>query len=149
MKKIMTTILVAAFLLTTTAWPAQVQAADNESEPSYKYEEGYETGWQDGWKTGFHDGEKSGYEEGYEDGYVDGCESGYNAGVESGVDEALEAMGCEDDGVKEAILNNLYWERYYEETPEDEWEDSDYELRIEELPEYPESDQNGKIYNKS
>ena len=118
-------VLTAMFLM-TTAWSVQAQAATSETDPSIQYEDGYEDGYHEGWKDGFKVGEESGYEAGYEVGYEDGCDSGYEAGVEVGVFAALEATGCEDEGVKESVLNSLYWERYIAETPEGEVEYSDY-----------------------
>ena len=128
-------ILVAAFLLTTTAWPVQAKAADTESEPSYEYEEGYGTGYQEGWREGFQDGSEFGYEDGYETGYADGCEDGYNAGVDSVIGYFVDYYEL-DEGIEESLRANEYWRRTIEE--EGGNVDSDYvEFYIEELPEYP------------
>lgn len=125
-QKILAVLAVTMFLLTLSMPPVKIHAATNETEPSIQYEDGYEDGYHEGWKDGFKVGEESGYEAGYEVGYEDGCDSGYEAGVEAGVFAALEATGCEDEGVKESVLNSLYWERYISETPEGEVEYSDY-----------------------
>lgn len=131
------TILMATMIILTATWPVQAKAADTNSNPPYEYEDGFESGYQAGWRDGYKDGSQDGYEEGTQDGYEYGCEDGYNAGVEAGVFAALEATGCEDEGVKESVLNSLYWDRYCKETPQDEWDDSDYTLQKEELTKYP------------
>ncbi len=128
-------VLTAVFLVTGLYMPAQVQAANNEPETSYEYEDGFESGYHEGWKQGFHDGEEFGYESGYEAGYEAGCEDGYNAGEDSTIGFFVEYYGL-DEGIEESLRANEYWRRTIEE--EGENVDSDYmEFYWEELPEYP------------
>ncbi len=153
MKKLITTMLVTLMM---SCLCVPVQAANNlqsfqnvnslmivqaqaDDEPSYEYEDGYETGWQDGWKDGYQVGEDSGYKEGFqageESGYKEGCESGYNAGVDSTIGFFVEYYEL-DEGIEESLRANEYWRKTINE--EGANVNSDYaKFYTEEFPEYP------------
>lgn len=124
MKKIqkIMTILMATMIILTATWPVQAKAADTNSNPPYEYEDGFESGYQAGWRDGYKDGSQDGYEEGTQDGYEDGCEAGYNAGVDSIIGWVAEEYDIEE----EALRAMSYWDSYYGQTPQEDWEYSDY-----------------------
>lgn len=135
MKKHKKLVIIAVLMALLTGMPSLVQAANNEPEQtSFEYEDGYESGYHAGWKEGYKVGEDSAYEEGYGDGYEAGCQSGYEAGADSIIGWVSEVYGVEE----ETLRAKAYWEKYYDQTPQEDWEYSDYaEFYTDEITEYP------------